>query len=201
MNTIETKYAINDKVWLAHTDIHRKQHNCPDCLGEKEWKVSSPAGGKFMVNCPRCNANYQSYKDLDLYYNEYAPYAKQLTVGSVRTDSHDDRKVSYMCKETGVGSGSVYYEEDLYDTEEQALRAARLKADKQNSEVEWVKKQYDKSIRFADYELESAAMKSAKNYRIAAQVDIEMLFDNLRLAENIDEVKKIIDEFNFREQS
>ena len=48
----------------------------------------------------------------------------------MRIDTNDrDAPVSYMCKETGVGSGSVYRERDLRFTEEGALDFARIKCE------------------------------------------------------------------------
>lgn len=47
-----------------------------------------------------------------------------LTIGSVRFDSHDSgadsEPASYMCRETGVDSGSIWYESQLRATREEA---------------------------------------------------------------------------------
>jgi hypothetical protein len=33
----------------------------------------------------------------------------------------DKKEITYMCKETGIGSGTVYYENRLFSTYEKAL--------------------------------------------------------------------------------
>ena len=106
---ISPKYEIGDKVWRAYTTVEHFQHDCPDCLGEKEWKAESPAGTKYTFPCPRCSSMYQSNSALSLKYRKFVPSTQLLTIGSVRLDTADkDHPVSYMCVETGVGSGSIH---------------------------------------------------------------------------------------------
>ncbi len=53
--------------------------------------------------------------------------ARTLTIGSVRIDTAArdySEPVEYMCVETGIGSGSVYRESHLFETESAALVAA-----------------------------------------------------------------------------
>jgi enhancing lycopene biosynthesis protein 2 len=44
----------------------------------------------------------------------------QLTIGSVRIDTNHESPIEYMCVETGVGSGSVWDERQLYASREEA---------------------------------------------------------------------------------
>lgn len=200
MATIETKFNIGDVVYKAWTTTVRKQHPCPDCNGSRKWKAVSPAGGEYEFGCPRCGGGYQSDRDLSLDYSEFAPSVQRLTIGSVRTNSaSDDRSVEYMCRETGVGSGTIHSEADLFHTEEEAMRAAEVKAKAQNANTEWVVKQYDKSLSLSDYQIENAALKSAKDQKIRHSVDLQMLFGDLRDCVTIEEVTKTLDDFSFRD--
>lgn len=198
MATIETKFSIGDRVYKAWTTTVRKQHPCPDCNGARKWQAISPAGGEYTFPCPRCATNFQSDRDLSLDYSEFAPCVEKLTIGSVRTDSaSDDRPVEYMCRETGVGSGTIHSEADLFHTEEEAMRAAEVKAKAQNANTVWVVKQYDKSLSVSDYQLESAVLRSAKDQKTRHSVDLQILFDDLRSCEAIEAVTKTLDDFSF----
>lgn len=200
MAVIETKFSIGDRVYKAWTTTVRKQHPCPDCKGARKWKAISPAGGEYTFACPRCTASYHSNRDLSLDYSEFAPCVQPLTIGSVRTDSaSDDRPVEYMCRETGIGSGTIHSEADLFHTEEEAMRAAEIKAKAQNASTEWVVKLYDKSLELSDYQIENAGLKAADDQKIRRSVDLQMLFEDLRGCETITEVTKTIDDFSFRD--
>lgn len=202
MATIETKFSIGDLVYKAWTTTVSKQHPCPDCNGSRKWKAVSPAGGEYEFTCPRCTTRFQSDRDLSLTYSEFAPSVHKLTIGSVRTDtSSTDRPVEYMCRETGIGSGTIHSEADLFPTEEEAMRAAEMKAKLQNTTTEWVVKQYDKSIELSDYQLENAVLKSAKDQKISHSVDLQMFFDDLRSCETISAVTETIDGFSFRAEA
>lgn len=194
--TITTKYAIGDAVFHASTHVTKGAHECPDCKGSTKWKAVSPAGLEYQFPCPRCAASYNGDRDLLLTYPMHTPSVRQLTIGSVRIDTaSDDRPVQYMCVETGVGSGSIYSEADLFTTREEAERVADVRAKLLNVEVPWIAKQYDKSLSVSDYTLENAALKNARDIRIRHQVKLEGLFYDLRDAETIEAVKEILDGF------
>lgn len=149
---MKTKYKIGDIVHRAYTTIISKSHDCPDCLGSQEWTATSPAGESYKFACPRCSGSYQSNPDMNLNYNWHSPCSDALTIGSVRTDTHDVRPISYMCQETGVGSGSVYYEGTLFSNEEDALKAATEMCLEMNQKDEGIINQYNETLRLSDYQ-------------------------------------------------
>ena len=165
MAVIETKYGIGDKVWFANLTTQTFEHPCPDCLGSKTWVAESPAGAKFEVPCPRCSTSYQANHKLSLRYSKFVPSVSQLTIGSIRANTeigaHDSGN-SYMCNETGVGSGQVYREDNLFETREQATLSAQAQADIKNADqTGWVAQQYDETATFCDYELRDALIAAA----------------------------------------
>ena len=191
MATIQTKFSVGDVVWRAGTTTKKHQHPCPDCLGSRKWTATSPAGKSFEVSCPRCGGGYQSNRDLSLDYTLFAPFVERLTIGSVRTNTEDETE--YMCRETGVGSGSVYRERDMFATREGAKAAAKIKADLNNQGgVAWVAKQYDHIAKFCDYELKDAAIKSANDQRVRISVRTQMLLEDLDAAETINDVRRAV---------
>ena len=126
------KFSIGDKVFIASVRTVRARHTCPDCGGTRVWKITSPHGDELDMDCPRCTR--ESYNsDLSLDYSKASVEVRQLTIGSVRLDTLDkDCPIQYLCVETGVGSGSVYREEQLHDSSESAEEEAeRLRAERQ----------------------------------------------------------------------
>ncbi len=119
---IETKYSIGDVVFHGRNTVTARPVECPDCKGSKEWALTTPAGGSMVAPCPTCDTLYGSTGFITKY--ERTPLVERLTIGSVRFDSHDTSDgrdpVSYMCSETGVGSGSIWYESRLRNTHEEA---------------------------------------------------------------------------------
>lgn len=130
----EPKYKIGDVVFHAHGWYGSRQITCPDCLGKRFWSVTTPAGETFDLPCGTCERGYQSTGTI----SEYAEVTKvtPLTVGSVRIDTaaNAEERVSYMCEETGVGSGSIYYETSLFLDHEPALLFATKRAAEQTAE-------------------------------------------------------------------
>ena len=201
MAVIETKYSIGDVVFHAGTATTRKQHPCPDCKGERKWQVKSPAGGEYTISCPRCTSSFMSDRDLSLDYTAHVPSVSRLTIGSVQFNSAPrsyDSGARYMCCETGVGSGSVYNEERLFATEDEALAASQAMADSANAETGWITKLYNKSLEISDYKIENAAMKLAKDYKSKISSlfwNISDLFEQIENADDKDAILEVINDY------
>lgn len=201
MATITTKYSIDDKVFHATVTTERKQHPCPDCKGTKKWSATSPAGSEYTFACPRCAASYNNDRDLTLDYSASVPCVKQLTIGSVQYNSahgSHDHGARYMCRETGVGSGSVYNESDLFSTGEEAQAAAQIKADLANTETVWIVKQYNKSLKISDYQLHSAALQVAKDEKSRASSmlwNLNDLFSKIDEADSKDDILEAVEDY------
>ena len=136
---IKPKFDIGDQVFCARVIWGETSVECPDCLGTAEWKVTCPSGEEFKVRCNTCVSGYYSSGKVKIYKDQ--EYIKILTVGSIRIDTNEKaRPVSYMCVETGIGSGSIYYEENLFKTIEDAKAWAakeleRVKGVRQEQEL------------------------------------------------------------------
>ncbi len=201
MATLTTKYSIGDVVWRAGTTTERKQHPCPDCNETRKWKAISPAGGEYEFRCPRCAASYSSDQDMSLAYTASVPSVQRLTIGSIQYNTEPgsyDHGARYMCRETGVGSGSVYNEDELFETEEAATVAAKAKAAVQDVSVEWIAKLYNKTLEVSDYELESAKLKQAKEAASHARGllwNLEDLFGRIAEASDKHDILAIIEDY------
>lgn len=201
MAVIETKYSVGDVVYSASTVTERKQHPCPDCQGVRKWKAVSPSGTEYSFACPRCAASYMSNADMSLTYSAYVPTAARLTIGSVQFNSHPgsyDHGARYMCVETGIGGGSVYNEDRLFLTEDEARVAAQALADEQNTTTEWIVKLYNKALEISDYQLEHASMKLAADATSRAGSmlwNLSDLFDAINEAEGKDDILEAVERY------
>jgi hypothetical protein len=117
---IEPKFSVGDQVFHPEVVHETVQVTCPDCLGEKSWTAHTPSGEEIPISCPTCKYGYEVRGTIGSY--EVTGRVVSLTVGSVRYDSHagPEMQWSYMCEETGVGSGQVYYETKLFVSTEEA---------------------------------------------------------------------------------
>lgn len=120
--TIEVRYGIGDKVFDAGVNPSVRRVTCPDCLDTRKWKARTPAGELLDFDCPRCQWQHEGQPLI----HEWTPIVRLLTIGSIKFDSTSN-STSYMCVETGIGSGRVYAQDDLHETEELALAVAKLK--------------------------------------------------------------------------
>ncbi|MBN7804864.1 hypothetical protein JZX86_05735 [Agrobacterium rosae] len=195
MAGIQTKFAIGDVVYHASTRLDAKQHPCPDCKGERKWKAISPAGSEYDFSCPRCCSSFHGNSDLSLRYQAFSPAVSKLTIGSIRVDTADERGNSYMCVETGVGSGNVYYERDMFSTEDEALTVAKLKASEQDKGVEWVAKLYDKTLSLSDYEMNSAEREANRAIHSEKMNAICSFFDGLEWSDDVEAMRDAVSKF------
>lgn len=137
---IQPKHEIGDQVWAASSDRVDKRLTCPDCLGTKAWQVTTAGGDQFELPCGTCAYGFESLGYIAS--TERVGTAQLLTIVTIRVDTHNERPVSYMMRETSDGSsGSIHYEDDLYLMEDEAVvmgevRAKEVQAsiDKQNEE-------------------------------------------------------------------
>lgn len=118
------KYRVGDKVWAFRVEHGWTEFPCPDCLGAKTWSVKNAAGFEGNVQCPRCRGEGV------LKQESRCGKVEALTIGTIKVMTHkhssDSDYVEYMCEETGIGSGSIWYECRLVLTKEEALECARV---------------------------------------------------------------------------
>lgn len=127
---ITTKYSIGDKLWIGVTRWIDKSVKCPEC--EHGYiTVTLKSGESNHVKCPKCYGRNR-FPAWD-----YHPIVQEVTIGSVRYDSHEipEQQVSYMCVETGVGTGSIWYEPLLHLTQAEAEVGAAILTEKARADA------------------------------------------------------------------
>jgi len=115
---MEAKYGKNEKVYTPTEDKVEVTMKCPDCLGTKVWMVIFPSGQVEDIDCQTCARGYEGPKG-------------ELTF----TKWKDEVSFRYMCKETGVGSGHIYREDELFTNQEDAMKLARERSAKHKRHV------------------------------------------------------------------
>lgn len=125
----QPKYEIGQKVWVGHGWYGDKSVVCPDCKGTMVWRVTTPVGESFDVPCSTCYSGYQATGRVSVYGPSVS--VREMTVGSVRVDTHDKRPISYMMEETGVGGGQIHCEGAVFQTEQEARTYAEAESAEQ----------------------------------------------------------------------
>jgi ssDNA-binding Zn-finger/Zn-ribbon topoisomerase 1 len=90
------------------------RRSCPDCYGNK-GRIEYGTSGFEIVG-------HLTIGEVRVYARNFKKSGIFNNIGSycIGTDSF---KVEYMCYETGIRSGSIHYEDTLFDSKESALFA------------------------------------------------------------------------------
>ena len=125
---MKTKYKVGQVVWYGtaeHTTA--VSSGCPDCLGSGLWTGKTPAGYTFHVKCETCKQGCESTGRVWEY--QYLAVVLELTIGKVMIkETAVLIQVTYMCEETGIESGQVYDEGQLFPTKGSATCYAATRA-------------------------------------------------------------------------
>ena len=136
---LTTKYSINDRCFLISREPVKTWIACPACEGKGTVTL---ANGER--SCPDCYGRYGHWEHGK---DAWQVIPDPLTIGEVRAFARnlepsppfenigyykvgaDSFRVEYMCYETGIGSGTIYYEEMLWpDAISAAQECERLNA-------------------------------------------------------------------------
>ena len=112
---------IGDVVWISRTSSEAVEKQCPDCLGTARWHCVLPNGEEFDVECARC---YHGGFDLSngIVCEEY----KVQGIAVRDTISRIEMRVDGI--EYTVGGYCGFGDDEIYDTEEEALAWAQVKS-------------------------------------------------------------------------
>ena len=142
---IETKFSNGDKVWHIWDEREKKFITCSFCQGSGHIVGKD---GKERI-CPECYGKGGQYE----YFAMKWQVQTLLTIGQVRAEvtgewegSNDPGGIEwenykarphsyeeqYMCRETGIRSGTLYDGNNLFATKEEA----QAECDKRNVEPE-----------------------------------------------------------------
>ena len=117
---IKNKFEMGQKVYYVggvHVEYEQVHVPCEiyDSTGEIEIK-----GHTFK--CPHCGGKcHNDPEHKKTFFSK--PSTISITIGQIRVKITEKKKeVQYMCKETGINSGTVYPENRLFATYEEACQ-------------------------------------------------------------------------------
>lgn len=115
---LETKFGIGDTAYGLRTWEARKYTQCPLCSGTQRVAV---VGSSDLATCPKCNYSGK----IEVPGKSVRFSVQELTIGEVRAATNGQRQSNvYMAPQTGIGSGTLWAEEQLHTDEADALAAA-----------------------------------------------------------------------------
>ena len=121
---VHTRYSVGDQVYHAQCIWGTKRVRCEDCDGNGDFPVE---GKPFRLLCSVCCGPWdekRGWREL----GDFQAAVRIMTIGQVRVQrGGGDDRTEYMCLETGVGSGSIWKEDDLLPSRDLAeTRAQQL---------------------------------------------------------------------------
>ncbi len=133
---IQARFSKGDVVYSAYTEYSANWVSCPDCLGTLKWAVVFADGEMVEVPCQTCKRGYEPPTG-KIDTQMWKPVVRKVTIGAIRYDGErkEEEQFSYMCEETGVGSGRVYYDKDLYKIEMDAIIRSKQKMEEQMQHI------------------------------------------------------------------
>jgi hypothetical protein len=122
MSTLTTRYSHGDITWHRHVHLEGEVITCPLCGGTSRVHI---AQSDREADCPECGYGSGHRAGLGRITTGRAVHIatiEERTIGQIRVEwtEGQDPEISYMAWESGVGSGSLIPEKDLYPTREEA---------------------------------------------------------------------------------
>jgi hypothetical protein len=131
---LETKYDIGQKVWTVTESRSAIYAPCETCKGT--GKVAMTTGRQLP--CPDCQSFQAPVGQKCVGSEVHWEISAEGHIGKVQVEQYGDdrpsyihkhRQVTYMLDSTGIGSGGLYYEPDVFPSREEA----QAECDRQNA--------------------------------------------------------------------
>lgn len=127
----QPKFKVGEVVFVATWEEAGKRVQCPDCLGQKEWKVTT-ATEEFSVPCRTCQSGFGPSPGY-ITKSEITPVSRRTVIGTIEIMVNPkEQYVTYVCQEGGYPKNTKYYlngtihkEDELFHTEDEAMKAAK----------------------------------------------------------------------------
>ena len=127
---VKTKFNLKDEVYPITHGMKEVITECSICHGKGEIEV-----GGNTYRCPECygTGEHRECKDAEWYVatNLIGKIGK-VDIELYSNKKYGESKTSYMLSSTGIGSGTLWNENDLFLTFDEAQQ----ECDKRNSKVE-----------------------------------------------------------------
>ena len=139
---IESKFDLNETVWEISREMKKRFERCKFCDGEGKIELNN-----ISRTCPECYGRNGSWINVNL---EWLVGQQSLTIGSVRVEitsisktgifdnigeydpENIEREFTYMAYETGIGTGTIHREHELF----KSIDLAQKRCDELNAVTE-----------------------------------------------------------------
>lgn len=107
---IDTKYSLRDRVWKIWKNTKKVFYDCPTCEGTGKIQIRDME----PRSCPDCWG-----KPCFRFEKLKWAVVGEMTIGQIQVtiESRKEKKVRYMCEETGIGGGTLHPEDTLFTSE------------------------------------------------------------------------------------
>jgi len=125
---IKTKFSLNDKVFVIHKTVTSRFITCKACNGQGriiqngcEFLCASCqySGGRYEDVSPKWQIAFENTKVGKVYVEMY--YEKYYKINPKTRD----REIKYMVEASGIGTGTLWMENEVFATEEEALEECK----------------------------------------------------------------------------
>lgn len=117
---LTTKYSVGDTVYRKVPEYRDyRVVMCELCMGT--GRVTIAGAEDRHAECPDCSGRGDIGKDFPVPAVAQALTIGQVTVTTRNKTDRGEKEVVYMAKQTGIGSGTLHREENLFSTAEEAL--------------------------------------------------------------------------------
>lgn len=108
---IAPKLNIGDTFYCASTERELRELPCPDCLGEKLFKVLAPSGDEFAMDCPRCSGNSRLRDVPSLKFDVLIPKVLTDEIVSYCVNEYGEQGVKYRGRRFSVSEAEIITDE------------------------------------------------------------------------------------------
>lgn len=127
---IAPKYALGTQFYAPTTDREARTLDCPDCLGERTFRVIAPSGDEFTLECPRCSGGYRLSDVPSLRYDVHVPRVRSDEITGYCVNEYGKEGVRYRGKSLSADEADIITDPDV------AMRCAEELAAKYNAEAD-----------------------------------------------------------------
>ncbi len=115
---LKSQYDIGQSVWTVQQRYEPVRNACKLCHGKGMVQV---VGSEKLAVCPECSG--RGYFDDGVTYRWVLgihSVVGQVSIKAVKTGRTITTTVEYMLRDSGIGSGSIWNEDQLFLTQEEA---------------------------------------------------------------------------------
>ena len=127
---IKSKFNLDDKVFIIQRRGENKLLSCPTCKGKGKVTINNT---NETITCPSCYGSGIERK----WIPEEWKIAYESKIGIIYVEKNRNKnKITYMVDATGIGTGTLWSEENVFATKEEAQKECDIRNNKEQKCIE-----------------------------------------------------------------